>query len=139
MAFALDSLTKIFSIIQPLHPDVYAGVKSAGMLCVRANKANPATFSNHSWGCAIDMYFGSEVVPFGTNKTQLGFLYMYEVFRQEGWYWGAGFSGKKDAMHFELSRQFIDRVAIDGAPGADLMAAAEYIGDTGYDRVDSFA
>ncbi|WP_237478221.1 M15 family metallopeptidase [Lichenibacterium dinghuense] len=136
MGFAIDSLSDVFDQVNSFHPEVYAAIHTAGMLCVRANKASTSAYSNHSWGCAIDLYFGSDVVPFGAPKTQLGFLYIYEFFRQAGWYWGAGFSGKKDAMHFELSREAIDSVAIAPSPGAELVAAADYARQMGYDDVE---
>jgi hypothetical protein len=136
MGFAIASLAKVFSEVKETHPDVYAQVHTAGMLCVRRNKADPSKFSNHSWGCAIDLYFGTHVVPFGVKKTQLGFLYMYEIFRQAGWYWGAGFSGKKDAMHFEMSREAIDQATAGGNQPHELMAAADYIEQMGYNDVE---
>jgi hypothetical protein len=123
---AVASLGQIFSTLSREHPDVYAQLRPAGMLCVRCIKHNPAHYSNHSWGTAIDLYFGSGVVPQGKAMTQRGFLDLYETFNQHGWYWGAGFSGDSiDTMHFELADETIR--ALDAAPFSPnaLVAAAD--------------
>ena len=69
MRFAIDSLSDVFEQVRSTHPEVYDQVHTAGMLCVRSNKANPSVFSNHSWGCAIDLYFCDHVIAFGVPKT----------------------------------------------------------------------
>src|SRR6478735_6974534 len=56
---AVESLERIFLEVRASRPDVYAEVKTEGMLCVRHRRENPTRFSNHSWGCAIDLFFGS--------------------------------------------------------------------------------
>ena len=133
---AVGSLGQIFLVISKEHPDAYNQIKTAGMLCCRRIKFNPAHYSNHSWGTAIDLYFGSGVVPQGKAMTQRGFLEIYQTFNQHGWYWGAGFSGGSvDTMHFELADETIR--ALDAAPLSPnaLIAAADYIRDMGYDTV----
>src|SRR5438034_4244110 len=45
--FAVESLRQIFDEARLTMPDVFKGVKTAGMLCVRARRHNPAHFSNH--------------------------------------------------------------------------------------------
>jgi hypothetical protein len=133
---AVESLGQIFSVLSHEDADVYDQVKTAGMLCVRRIKHNPAHYSNHSWGTAIDLYFGSGVVPQGKRMTQRGFLALYEIFNQHGWFWGAGFSaGSVDTMHFELADETIR--ALDAAPASPemLISASDYIADMGYDKV----
>jgi D-alanyl-D-alanine carboxypeptidase-like protein len=110
LAHAVESLSAIFVQVKSLHPDLYAAVKTAGMLCCRHKRLNPASFSNHSWGTAIDLYFGTAVVPQGDPHTHRGVLALYPFFHTHGWYWGAGFSGKSvDSMHFELSEEVVQQ------------------------------
>jgi hypothetical protein len=133
---AVASLGQIFSVLSREHPDARSQIKTPGMLCCRRIKINPAHYSNHSWGTAIDLYFGSGVVPQGKAMTQRGFLDIFETFNQHGWYWGAGFSGSSvDTMHFELADETIR--AMTDAPFSPnlLMAADDYIKAMGYDTV----
>lgn len=133
---AVESLGEIFSVLSREHPDARNQIKTPGMLCCRRIKINPAHYSNHSWGTAIDLYFGSGVVPQGKAMTQRGFLDIYETFNKHGWYWGAGFSGSSvDTMHFELADETIR--ALDRAPLSPslLIAADDYIKAMGYDTV----
>jgi len=105
---AVASLKQVFDDAVQQIPDVVAAVKSAGMLCVRHKRNNPSSFSNHSWGTAIDLYFGTDVVPQGKPRTYRGCLQLAPFFNQHGWYGGAGFSGRSvDSMHFELSKEAI--------------------------------
>ena len=134
--YAVASLSQVFSMLSNQQHDAYSQIKTAGMLCVRRIKHNPAHYSNHSWGTAIDLYFGSGVVPQGKHLTQRGFLDIYKTFNQHGWYWGAGFSGSSvDTMHFELADQTIR--AMDDTPLSPnvLISAADYIREMGYDTV----
>jgi len=83
-------------------------VKTEGMLCVRHKRNNPNSFSNHSWGAAIDLFFGRDVVGQGVRKTHRGVLKLAPIFNRHGWFWGAGFSGNSvDSMHFELAEETI--------------------------------
>ena len=134
--FAAASLEQIFTALSAEHHDAYSQVKTAGMLCVRRIKNNPAHYSNHSQGTAIDLYFGTGVVLQGKRMAQRGFLDLYEMFNAQGWFWGAGFSGSSiDTMHFELANQTVR--ALDGAPPSTnmLISAADYVHEMGYDTV----
>ena len=105
---AVDLLKAVFDEALQQIPDVVAAVKTAGMLCVRHKRNNPNSFSNHSWGTAIDLFFGTDVVPQGVKRTHRGCLLLAPFFNVHGWYWGAGFSGASvDSMHFELSKETI--------------------------------
>jgi hypothetical protein len=105
---AVQSLKAAFDEAEAQIPNVVAAVKSDGMLCVRHKRGNPNSFSNHSWGTAIDLFFGSAAVPQGVQKTYRGCLQLAPFFNKHGWYWGAGFSGKSvDSMHFELAEETI--------------------------------
>lgn len=108
MDFAVESLRQIFDEVRLTMPDVFKEVKTAGMLCVRHRRHNPAHFSNHSWGCAIDLFFGAKVVPQGKHMAHRGIVMLFPVFNRHGWYWGAEFSGDSvDSMHFELAEETI--------------------------------
>ena len=106
--FAVQSLSEIFDEVRLNFPDVYKAIKTAGMLCVRCTRGNSERFSNHSWGAAIDLFFGREPVPQGESNCHRGVLLISEIFNKHGWYWGAGFRGKSvDSMHFELAEETI--------------------------------
>lgn len=106
--FAVESLRQIFAEAENTMPDVFKEIKTAGMLCVRARKPNPAKFSNHSFGTAIDLFFGTAVVPQGKPMAHRGLVTIFPIFNKHGWYWGAEFSGDSvDSMHFELAQETI--------------------------------
>lgn len=83
--------------------DLIAGVKTAGMFCCRAVRGTNGTYSNHSWGCAIDLYFGADVVPYGDPHTQRGIADLYPFAHAAGWYSGQGYHNRRDSMHVEAS------------------------------------
>jgi len=105
---AVETLSQLFALVKAERPNVYAEVETAGMLCVRSRRGNPSRYSNHSWGTAIDLYFGEDVVPQATPRTHRGVLLLAPYFEKYGWYWGAEFSGDSvDSMHFELAEETI--------------------------------
>jgi hypothetical protein len=106
--FAVESLRQIFAEVQQQMPDVFAEVKTAGMLCVRHRRKSNMLFSNHSFGTAIDLFFGKAVVPQGVHLAHRGNLLLFPFFNRHGWFWGAEFSGDfVDSMHFELAEETI--------------------------------
>jgi hypothetical protein len=108
LGYAVESLKLIFAEVRNGLPQVFAEVKTAGVLCVRHRRHNPSRYSNHSWGTAIDLYFGSRVVPMGRPVTHRGVLALFPYFNRHGWYWGAEFSGDSvDSMHFEIAEETI--------------------------------
>ncbi|MDB5581737.1 MAG: hypothetical protein JWR80_6913 [Bradyrhizobium sp.] len=89
-------------------PNVVAALKNDGMLCVRHKRTNSNSFSNHSWGTAIDLFFGDRAVDQGIHKTHRGVLQLAPFLNKHGFCWGAGFSGKSvDSMHFELAEETV--------------------------------
>jgi hypothetical protein len=109
--YAVESLLQIFTEVRRDNSLLFEQVKNEGMLCVRARRHNPAHYSNHSWGTAIDIFFGSGVVDQGERVTHRGNLLLAPYFNRHGWYWGAGFSGDSvDSMHFELAEETIHRI-----------------------------
>ena len=114
LKIAVDSLKQVFDEAGEMIPNVVAAAKNDGMLCVRLKRNSNTSFSNHSWGTAIDLFFGDAAVPQGVQKTARGCLQLAPFFNKHGWYWGAGFSGKSvDSMHFELAEESI-KAALGG-------------------------
>jgi hypothetical protein len=112
--FAVASLSQVFAEVKQGEPQAYAEVKTAGVLCVRHRRVNPARYSNHSWGASIDLYFGDAVVPQGVRLTHRGVLLLAPFFERHGWYWGAEFSGDSvDSMHFELAEETVLKLSSD--------------------------
>jgi len=108
---AVKSLKAVFDEAEEQIPNVVAAVKNDGMLCVRHKRTNANSFSNHSWGTAIDLFFADDAVPQGVHKTHRGNLQLAPFFNKHGWFWGAGFSGGSvDSMHFELAEETIKKL-----------------------------
>jgi len=87
-------------------------VKSYGGLCCRPikrpNGTAGASWSNHSWGMAVDFSFVS-LDNRGDGNTQRGLALMAPFFNRQGLYWAAGYAGKdEDAMHFEASQGLVN-------------------------------
>jgi hypothetical protein len=104
---ALDAL-KADGATDPQKLAAYNGLKTAGGLCCRPIKHSNGTpggsWSNHSWGVAVDFYFGGDIDPRGDGKTQYGLSLIAPYFNREKLFWAAGFAGsEEDAMHFESS------------------------------------
>jgi hypothetical protein len=115
---AVTSLKAVLDEAAQQIPNVVSVLKTAGMLCVRLKRGSTTSFSNHSWGTAVDLFFDSDVIPMGTQKTYFGCLQLAPFFNKHGWYWGAGFSGGSvDSMHFELAQETIRASGGGGASG----------------------
>lgn len=111
--FAVESLRQAFGEVLELAPELYHAARTAGMLCVRSRRTNPARYSNHSWGTAVDLYFGKQgPVKQGKPLAHRGVLLLAPYLMRRGWYWGAEFSGSSvDTMHFELAEETVLKVA----------------------------
>jgi hypothetical protein len=128
--YAVESLSQVFADVKKDNQALYDQVKNVGMLCVRARRQNPSHFSNHSWGTAIDIYFGTAVVPQGVRLAHRGNLLLAPYFNKHGWYWGAGFSGDSiDSMHFELAEETIPK--IPDQPMFDAPAPSSALAEAG--------
>lgn len=101
---AVVSLRTVFARLKNAEPELYRQLGTAGMLCCRLVRGSRDTPSNHSWGTAIDLKIGGLIDAPGDGFTQVGLLRVYRFFRDEGWYWGAGFR-REDSMHFELAEE----------------------------------
>ncbi|MEW6122104.1 MAG: M15 family metallopeptidase [Pseudomonadota bacterium] len=109
---AVERLRQMFAEVAADNPALHDEVRSDGVLCVRARRLNPARYSNHSWGTAIDIFFGKNDIPQGVPLVQRGVLALVPYFNRYGWYWGGGFSGDNvDSMHFELAEETVRAIA----------------------------
>ena len=103
---AVSAIGRIAKRIQERDQALAKGLHTAGMLCCRAIRGSNRSWSIHSWGAAIDLYCGADVVPLGTPEVHVGVLRAYPYFHAEGWYSGMEFK-RRDSMHFEASRQLV--------------------------------
>ena len=111
LKLAVASLQQVFREIEHTTPEVFAQLRTAGMLCVRARRTNPSKYSNHSWGTAIDLFLGAEQSPRVCRWLSAGWPKCSRFFNRNGWYWGAEFSGDSvDSMHFEWSEESVSRM-----------------------------
>jgi hypothetical protein len=112
---ALESLTAILARVKNEVPELFAILKSDGMLCARFTKIRQPNgtikigpgISNHSWGTAIDIKLGAQSDTQGDDKVLRGLLILSTYFNSAGWYWGAAFP-TEDSMHFEVSKGLLN-------------------------------
>jgi len=109
----VDALTRVFTRVQRDNPSLYQSLSSAGALCCRPIKKSDGTagssYSNHSWGVAIDIKIDGELDRRGDGMTQRGLLELSKYMNDEKIWWAAGYvGGAEDAMHFEVSKEALD-------------------------------
>lgn len=102
----LELLKKIFAKVKAEKPQLYEDLKTAGCLNIRPQRGSNSIISNHSWGIAIDLYFGDAVTPRGSGQTEQGLLELYPYFHNEGLYWGVEYR-VDDGMHVEASLELL--------------------------------
>jgi len=107
---AVLSLKDVMTDIAAEQPAAYRALGTAGMLCCRLVRGSTSAISNHSWGTAIDLTLNGVLDAYGDDKVQHGLTLIAPIFNRHGWYWGAVFR-KEDGMHFEASRDLIDKWA----------------------------
>lgn len=78
---ALQDLRAIFEEVHEKDPTLYDLLHSEGMLCVRAVRNSIRSFSNHSWGTAIDLSIGGELDQYGSRYCRKGLLAVYPYFQ----------------------------------------------------------
>lgn len=110
---ALDSLARVFQKIKETDPDLHDRINTAGALCVRHIRGAPGRTSTHAFGLSLDLNIDGKLDRLGDGKTQLGLTILADFFKNEGWYWGAGFS-REDSMHFEVSRNLVEKWISEG-------------------------
>jgi len=110
-------LREMFDEIKTARPELFWGLKTAGANCCRPVKIEDTvrvgTLSNHAWGSAIDLYYGSHLDKQGDKKTQAGLLALSRFMNDRKIYWGAGFP-TEDSMHFEPSQQLLIEWVCEG-------------------------
>jgi hypothetical protein len=109
---AVDSLRAVMAEIAVKQPEVYKALSSAGMLCARNTRGSTTSISNHSWGTAVDLKLNGALDGYGDGMVQHGLTLIAPIFNAHGWYWGVAFK-KEDAMHFEVSRDLLDKFLPD--------------------------
>lgn len=110
---ALESLERIVAQLKETEPDIHDALGTAGALCARLIRGSRSSWSNHSWGTAIDVKLQGRLDGFGDGGTQFGLLLLAELFNAEGWYWGATYS-REDSMHFEVGVETLRKWAAEG-------------------------
>ena len=110
---AADSIRAVFARVQEVDQDLYDRINTSGSLCVRRVRGSQDSVSNHSFGLAVDLNIDGQLDNFTDGKTQLGLTILADFFKEEGWIWGAGF-GREDSMHFEVSRDLLERWRSEG-------------------------
>ena len=103
---AVLSLTNVLADAKAAEPALVAQLGTAGMLCARLVRGSDHTWSNHSWGFAVDLTMGGHLDQRGDNKVQVGLMRLYPYFHHHGWWWGAEFP-TEDGMHFEVSDELV--------------------------------
>jgi hypothetical protein len=120
LARAFEALRNA-SATEPILQEVYSTVKSAGGLCCRPIKKPGGVvgkgYSNHSWGTALDLYFGSRVDKRGDGKSQRGIQYLAAFMNQQKIYW-AGTSALKALPRPRLRLAAASAAANDGCSRA---------------------
>ena len=114
---ALESLQRVFDDVKQELPELYALIGTEGMMCCRYKKIRGVVVeepSNHTWGAAVDLTVGDALDDQGDNMVQRGLLVLSRYFNAHGWYWGAAFP-TEDAMHFEASKELLQRWRESGA------------------------
>lgn len=110
---AIESLRRVFEKVREMDADLYERIDTAGSLCVRQIRGSVGRTSSHSFGLALDINIDGHLDVLADGKTQLGLLLMSDLFREEGWIWGAGFT-REDSMHFEVSRETLEKWREEG-------------------------
>lgn len=103
---AVAQLRLSLAALKSKYPEVYAALGTAGMLCVRWVRGHDGLLSNHGLGLAVDLTLAGSLDERGDDMVQAGMLKVYEVFKAQGWFWGAEFS-VEDGMHFEISAELV--------------------------------
>eukprot|EP00170_Pyropia_yezoensis_P003010 contig_12606_g3017 len=110
---AVASLRRVLAAVGAAEPGLAAVLGTVGMGCCRLVRGSTRSYSNHSWGTAIDIQVAGRTDAMGDDAVYAGLAALYPHFEAEGWYWGAGFR-REDAMHFEVSDERVREWAAAG-------------------------
>ncbi|MDW3224235.1 MAG: M15 family metallopeptidase [Paracoccaceae bacterium] len=111
---AMESFRAVMAQIEAADPDLYSQLGTAGGLCPRLIRGSDTAVSNHSFGTAVDLKIAGVLDPFADGETHAGLVLIATIFNDAGWFWGGGY-GREDSMHFEASRDLIERWVSEGA------------------------
>lgn len=107
-------ITDMFREIKIANPTLYSQVHTAGCLCVRHIRGISNQWSNHSWGTAVDLFFGATNDRVGDGMCQTGLLEIYKYAHPRRLYWGAEFGkndpAREDSMHVEASKELAQSI-----------------------------
>lgn len=103
----VKALTRVFSAVAAVRPDLYEVVGASRMLCVRNVRGSDTSLSNHASGSAIDITIGGVLTPRGSYRVQQGLVDLAPFMAAERFFWGAGYTTMPDGMHFEASAELI--------------------------------
>lgn len=109
----LQVLKKMFSKVEKENHDLWLYIRNAGCYNRRKQRGSNTLISNHSWGVAVDLYFGEEVTPRGSGQTEQGLLALYPYMHNAQIYWGAEYD-TDDAMHWEASTELLEKWRVAG-------------------------
>lgn len=110
---AVQSMRQVFERVRQVDEDLYDRINTSGSLCVRRIRGSIDSISSHAFGLAVDLNIDGTLDLFADGRTQIGLIILADFFREEGWIWGAGFS-REDSMHFEVSREMLERWRAEG-------------------------
>ena len=110
---AVESLGVVLDKIKLADPDLFARINTSGSLCVRFVRGSTTSVSAHSFGLAVDLNIDGILDNLGDGRTQLGLTILSDFFNADGWVWGAAY-GREDSMHFEVSKEQIEKWVTEG-------------------------
>jgi hypothetical protein len=99
---ALSSLETVMDEVKAAHPLLWGIIGTEGMLCYRRVRGSSKP-SNHAAGTAIDIKIGGVLPEFNAAMVPFGYVVLYGYFHRHGWFWAAGYNGRRDPMHFEIA------------------------------------
>eukprot|EP00003_Mantamonas_plastica_P008113 TRINITY_DN17018_c0_g1_i1.p1 TRINITY_DN17018_c0_g1~~TRINITY_DN17018_c0_g1_i1.p1 ORF type:complete len:416 (+),score=113.30 TRINITY_DN17018_c0_g1_i1:80-1327(+) len=105
---ALNMLRKALEEVKAKYPFLFSQLSSAGMLCCRAVRGSRSSYSNHSWGTAVDFKVAGVLDPRKDAKAQHALNLMAPIMHKHGFFWGGHYSARyEDAMHWEVANETI--------------------------------
>lgn len=103
---AVAEVANVLAMVKLEQPDLYKRLGTQGMLCCRAVRGSTQSWSNHSFGTAIDIDIDGQTDSLGDGYAQVGLLALTHYFNVRGFYHGAEFS-REDSMHFEAGEALV--------------------------------
>lgn len=124
----LQAVRSMLATVYKENRTLYSSLGTDGGVCVRGANIQgriASTYSNHSFGTAIDINFKSSKAEcedqwfkekggrcrdnLKDKKGLAGLLELYPYFHKAKFYWGGTYSKNPDPMHFEASEELIQQ------------------------------